>query len=189
MIMTVTLARGALRLAQQKVITKQLAALQNLGGMDVLCTDKTGTLTEAHIRLVSHLDISGQDNPQVLTLAYLNSHFETGLRSPLDTAILEHGAVDVSTWRKIDEVPFDFERRRVSVLLDDGHDRRLVIKGSPEDILRLSTHYVIDDEQPMPLDEAALARAQALYQQLSQQGLRCLGVAGDRCRRRTSMPG
>ncbi len=177
MIMTVTLARGALRLAQQKVITKQLAALQNLGGMDVLCTDKTGTLTEAHIRLVSHLDISGQDNPQVLTLAYLNSHFETGLRSPLDTAILEHGAVDVSTWRKIDEVPFDFERRRVSVLLDNGQDRRLVIKGSPEDILRLSTHYVIADEQPLPLDEAALARAQSLYQQLSQQGLRCLGVA------------
>jgi len=177
MIMTVTLARGALRLAQQKVITKQLAALQNLGGMDVLCTDKTGTLTEAHIRLVSHLDISGQDNPQVLTLAYLNSHFETGLRSPLDTAILEHGAMDVSAWRKIDEVPFDFERRRVSVLLDNGQDRRLVIKGSPADILRLSTHYVIDAEQPMPLDEAALVRAQALYQQLSQQGLRCLGVA------------
>jgi P-type Mg2+ transporter len=119
------------------VIVKRLAAIQNLGSMDVLCTDKTGTLTEARIHLERHLDPLGRESERVLDLAYFNSFFETGVKSPLDDAILEHKEIDVSRWQKIDEVPFDFERRRVSVLLDDGKARLLVVKGAPEDILRL----------------------------------------------------
>ncbi len=120
MVVTVTLANGARRLAQRRVIVKRLAAIHDLGAMDVLCTDKTGTLTEAEIRLAGHVDANGEDSEEVFRLAYLNSVFESGIKSPLDDAILAHQTLDVSAWRKIDEVPFDFERRRVSVLVDDG---------------------------------------------------------------------
>src|SRR6185369_13634756 len=103
-----------------------------------LCTDKTGTLTEARIHLERHIDALGADSQRVLQLAYLNSYFETGLKSPLDDAILQHAdEVNVRGWQKIDEVPFDFERRRVSVLVDDGRIRTLVVKGALEDIARL----------------------------------------------------
>ena len=118
MIMTITLARGAVRLSRQKVIVKSLPSIHNLGAMDVLCTDKTGTLTEARIAMTKHVDMAGNDSARVLTLAWLNSHFESGLKSPLDEAILAHEKVDPSPGRKIDEVPFDFERRRVSVLVE-----------------------------------------------------------------------
>jgi Mg2+-importing ATPase len=96
MIMTVTLARGAMRMARQRVIVKSLPAIYNLGAMDVLCTDKTGTLTEASIALTRHIDMTGADSDRVLTLAWLNSYFESGLRSPLDAAILAHGTLDPS---------------------------------------------------------------------------------------------
>jgi len=178
MVVSVTLSRGALRMARKHVIMKHLPAIQNLGGMDVLCTDKTGTLTEAQIRLERHLDAGGRDSEPVLQLAYLNSYFETGLRSPLDKAILEHAEIDVSRWRKLDEVPFDFERRRVSVLVDDGRERLLVVKGAPEDILRLSTHYAADGMGDLkPLDATARARIQALYENLGREGFRVLGIA------------
>lgn len=178
MVITVTLSRGALRMAKKQVIVKQLASIHNLGSMDVLCTDKTGTLTEARIRLERHLDAQGGDSAQVLQLAYLNSYFETGLKSPLDDAILKHKEVDVGSWRKIDEVPFDFERRRVSVLVDQGEKRLLVVKGSPEDILRLSTQYALGEAQgAQPLDEKALASIQALHDSLGREGFKVLGIA------------
>ncbi|MEW5756976.1 MAG: magnesium-translocating P-type ATPase [Pseudomonadota bacterium] len=178
MVITVTLSRGALRMARKHVIVKRLAAIQNLGGMDVLCTDKTGTLTEARIRLERHLDPHGRDNERVLQLAYLNSYFETGLRSPLDEAILEHKEIGVGSWRKLDEVPFDFERRRVSVLVDDGRERLLVVKGAPEDMLRLSTAYTADGmESAQPLDEPMRIRLQALHDDLAREGFRVLGIA------------
>ena len=178
MVVTVTLSRGALRMAKKQVIVKQLSAIHNLGSMDVLCTDKTGTLTEGHIKLERHLDAQGNDSAQVLQLAYLNSFFETGLKSPLDDAILEHKEIDASSWRKIDEVPFDFERRRVSVLVDQGEKRLLVVKGSPEDILRLSTQYAVGElERFLPLDEQALASIQALHDSLGKEGFKVLGIA------------
>ena len=178
MVVTVTLSRGALRMAKKQVIVKKLSAIHNLGSMDVLCTDKTGTLTEGRIRLERHLDAQGNDSAQVLQLAYLNSYFETGLKSPLDDAILRHEEIDTSSWRKIDEVPFDFERRRVSVLLDQGEKRLLVVKGSPEDILRLSTQYALGEAQgAQPLDEKALASIQALHDSLGKEGFKVLGVA------------
>ena len=178
MVVTVTLSRGAQRMARKHVIVKQLAAIQNLGSMDVLCTDKTGTLTEARIHLERHLDAQGEDNAQVLQLAYLNSHFETGLKSPLDDAILEHKEIDVSGWKKIDEVPFDFERRRVSILADDGEKRLLVVKGAPEDILRLSTRYAVGEGQgAQPLDAPALAKIKTLHDNLGREGFKVLGIA------------
>ena len=178
MVVSVTLSRGALRMAANKVIVKRLASIQNLGSMDVFCTDKTGTLTEARIHLERHLDPLGQECQRVLDLAYLNSFFETGLKSPLDAAILEHKEIDVSGWSKIDEVQFDFERRRISVLVDKGAERLLVVKGAPEDILRLSTSYVVDrDAAPRPLDAAARANINGQFAALSREGFRVLGIA------------
>ena len=178
MVVSVTLARGALRMAKKSVIVKRLPAIHNLGSIDVLCTDKTGTLTEAHIRLERHIDPLGRDSERVLELAYLNSHFETGLTSPLDTAILAHREIDASGWHKIDEVPFGFERRRVSVLVDDGRRRLLIVKGAPEDMLRLSTAYESDDPAgPLPLDEGALRSIHARFEELSSNGFRVLAIA------------
>jgi P-type Mg2+ transporter len=178
MVVTVTLSSGALRMSKKQVIVKKLSAIHNLGSMDVLCTDKTGTLTEGHIRLERHLDAHGNDSAQVLRMAYLNSYFETGLKSPLDDAILEHKEIETSGWRKIDEVPFDFERRRVSVLLDQGEKRLMVIKGSPEDILRLSTQYALGEERGAQLmDESARSMIQALHDDLERKGFRVLGIA------------
>lgn len=178
MIVSVTLARGAKRMAAKRVIVKQLASIQNLGSMDVLCTDKTGTLTEGRIHLERHIDSLGRESKRVLELAYLNSFFETGLKSPLDDAILEHKEIDMTGWRKIDEVPFDFERRRVSVLVDNGQKRMLVVKGAPEDILRLCTSYEGENETDLRLlDEAAMATMQTLFDSLGREGFRVLGIA------------
>lgn len=178
MVMSVTLARGALRMAQKQVIVKRLSAVQDLGAMDVLCTDKTGTLTEAHIRLERHVDALGRESERVLERAYLNSYFETGLKSPLDDAILAHEEIDVSGWRKIDEVPFDFERRRVSVLVEKEGSRLLAVKGAPEDILRLCTAYEADGAAtPAPFDAAARERAGAVFESLGKEGFRVLGIA------------
>jgi len=177
MVVSVTLTRGALRMAALKVIVKRPSAIQDMGAMDVLCTDKTGTLTEAKIRLERHVDALGQDQPEVLALAYLNSYFESGLKSPLDAAILAHQEIDVANWRKIDEVPFDFERRRVSVLVERAGARRLVVKGAPEDILQLCTHYADSAHSTAVLDDGALTRINALFDRLSKEGFRLLGVA------------
>jgi len=178
MVVTVTLSRGAMRMARKKVIVKQLMAIQNLGSMDVLCTDKTGTLTEAHIKLVRHLDAQGQDSEQVLQWAYLNSHFESGIKSPLDDAILEHDTVNIDGWRKIDEVPFDFERRRVSVLLEKDGKRLLVVKGSPEDILQLSTQHAPSPElTAQTMDDPARTTIQTLHDDLGRDGFKVLGIA------------
>ena len=178
MVVSVTLSRGALRMAKKQVIVKRLAAIQNLGSMDVLCTDKTGTLTEAKIRLERHVDAQGRPSERVLEFAYLNSFFETGLKSPLDEAILNHENIDVGAWQKIDEVPFDFERRRVSVLLDNGKTRLLVVKGAPDDIVGLCT--ACEDqgaEHQCPIDEAMLGRIRAQYHELESEGFRALGIA------------
>jgi Mg2+-importing ATPase len=178
MVISVTLARGAMRMASKRVIVKRLAAIENLGSMDVLCTDKTGTLTEAKISLERHVDVEGRDSERVLMLAYLNSRLETGLKSPLDEAILAHQHLDVAQWNKIDEAPFDFERRRVSVLVDSGAIRMLVVKGAPEEILRLSTHYEESGTASIRAwDQAAREASERQLTALGTQGLRVLGVA------------
>jgi Mg2+-importing ATPase len=181
MVVSITLARGAVRMAGKHVVVKRLSAIQDLGAMDVLCTDKTGTLTEAKIRLERHVDARGAESARVIWLAYLNSYFETGLKSPLDEAILAHEHVDISGWRKIDEVPFDFERRRLSVLVDDGATRLLVVKGAPEDILALSQSYEIDASGGThALDAQSAAEARAQCDRLGREGYRVLGIAWKR---------
>src|SRR5438445_2584702 len=146
--------------------------------MDVVCTDKTGTLTEAKIQMERHVDADGRPCQRVLELAYLNSFFETGLKSPLDEAILDHQHIAVGNWKKIDEIPFDFERRCVSVLLDNGETRWLVVKGASEEIVGLCTHYEAEDTAcQRPLDEPALAGIQNQYRALEKEGLRVLGIA------------
>lgn len=179
MVVSVTLARGALRLAAARVIVKRLSAIQDLGSMDVLCTDKTGTLTEASIRLDRHVDAAGRDSARVLELAVLNSRFESGLQSPLDEAILAHGEVDTAGWRKIDEVPFGFERRRVSVLLERGGERLVIAKGAPEDLLPLCTTCE-DGAGLRPMDDAAQAAMLSLFEALGRDGYRVLAIASRR---------
>jgi len=178
MVVSVTLSRGALRMAKQHMIVKRLAAIQNLGSMDVLCTDKTGTLTEAKIRMERHVDAEGLPSERVLEIAYLNSFFESGLKSPLDEAILNHEHIEVGSWKKIDEVPFDFERRCVSVLIDNGEKRWLVVKGAPDEIMGLCTHYEAGGANlQRPIDDAALAGIRDQYHALEQEGFRVLGIA------------
>jgi len=178
MVVSVTLARGALRMCRERVIVRRLPAVHDLGSMDVLCTDKTGTLTEAQIRLEKHLDPLGRDSARVLELAFLNSSMESGLRNPLDEAILCHTEIDISAWRKIDEVQFDFERRRVSVLADDGRERLLVLKGALEDVLKHSARYEADGpERLLPLDEAAREGVTQCFESLGREGFRVLGIA------------
>ncbi len=178
MVISVTLSRGAMRMAKLQMIVKRLASIQDLGSMDVLCTDKTGTLTEAKIRLERHVDAQGQASERVLELAYINSFFETGLKSPLDDAILAHEHLDVSAWKKIDEVPFDFERRRVSVLVDNGKSRWLVVKGAADEIVDLCTHFeTAAAGAQVDLDEAALVAVRGQSHALEDDGFRVLGIA------------
>jgi P-type Mg2+ transporter len=176
MIVSVTLARGSIRMAHNEVIVKRQSAIDDLGSMDVFCSDKTGTLTEASIKLIREVDIEGHDSGEVMQMALLNAAFETGLKSPLDEAILAAGQIDLASWRKIDEVPFDFERRRVSILVEGGGRRLLVVKGAPEDILSLSARYQQNGSEH-PLDAAARAKAEITFNALGAEGFRVLGVA------------
>jgi Mg2+-importing ATPase len=177
MIVTVTLAHGAVRLARHKAIVKHLPAIHDLGAMDVLCTDKTGTLTEASIEMVRATDTAGAESPAVFELAWLNSHFETGLKNPLDQAILAHEPPGGAPWTKLDEVPFDFERRRVSVLIERGPVRLLVVKGAPEDVLTLSAATGLPNETPIPLTQARRTALAAAFDQIGSSGCRALGIA------------
>ncbi|WP_296517783.1 magnesium-translocating P-type ATPase [Rhodopseudomonas sp.] len=178
MVMTVTLARGALRMAEKKVIVKRLSSIHDLGAMDVLCTDKTGTLTQAVVTLVEHIGIDGQSSDRLLMLAALNSKFETGVRSPLDVAILAHpDQPPTDAWIRRGEVPFDFERRCVSVLAGNGNDSWLITKGAPEAILSRAIAIEGKDGKPLPLDAAARAALDALQNKQVTQGFRLLALA------------
>ena len=177
MIVTVTLARSAMELSKRKVIVKRLSAIHDLGAMDVLCTDKTGTLTEATIKLVRAIDGRGAESQSAFAYAFINSRFETGMKSPLDEAILAAHPFDMTGWKKIDEVPFDFERRRVSVLVERDGKRRLIIKGAPEDLLRLSGRYEAQNGEEKPLDPETRRTFEATLDGLGAQGFRALGIA------------
>ena len=177
MIVTVTLARSAMELAKRKVIVKRLSAIHDLGAMNVLCTDKTGTLTEATIKLVRAIDGSGVESQRAYAYAYVNSRFESGMKSPLDEAILAAHPFDMTGWSKIDEIPFDFERRRVSVLVEHDAKRRLIVKGAPEDLLRLSGRYEGATGEEQPLDAETRRTFEVTLDELSAQGFRALGIA------------
>jgi Mg2+-importing ATPase len=176
MIMTVTLSRGAVRMAARKVVVKRLAAIHDLGAMTVLCTDKTGTLTQAKIALVGSIGPDGADSARLLELAAVNSGFESRLRSPLDDAILAGAtAVRREDWHYIADVPFDFDRRRASVLAENAGRRLFIVKGASEDILALSTQVDTADGV-QPLDADRRAALEKLHQDKSAQGLRSIAV-------------
>src|SRR5471032_300210 len=186
-IVTAALARGAAMLARRKVIVKRLDAIQNMGAMDVLCLDKTGTLTQDALVVAQHTDAFGADSGTVLRLAFLNSHFQTGLKNLLDTAVLAHMPPEAAQelaqrYLKVDEIPFDFQRRRMSVIVgaadcDEGDGQhRLICKGALEDVLSACT-AVRQGTDTLALDKAVLERLLRVTRALGEQGLRVVAVA------------
>jgi Mg2+-importing ATPase len=179
MISSVTLTRGALRMARDQVIVKHLPAIQNFGSIDVLCSDKTGTLTSGVMQFDRAVDPTGAASTRPLTLASINSRFQTGIRSPLDAALLQQAAVDVTGYEKIDELPFDFERRRLSVVMrapGEDHRRLLITKGAFESLIERSTGFEAAG-QLAPLDAATRQACAAVHERMSDDGLRVLAVA------------
>jgi P-type Mg2+ transporter len=181
MIVTVCLSKGAVAMSHKKVIVKRLNAIQNLGAMDVLCTDKTGTLTLDRVTLERYCDVALREDPAVLELAYINSHFQTGLKNVLDRAVLAHeethahaGITEIS---KVDEIPFDFQRRVMSVVVrtPEGKDR-IIAKGAPEAIFPKCTSFVVGGKSS-PMDHPHIGDLKKEYEKLSTDGFRVLAIA------------
>ena len=182
MIVTANLSRGAIAMAEEKVIVKNLDAIQNFGAMDVLCTDKPGTLTQDRIVLMKHLDWRGVESEEVLALAFLNSFYQTGLKSLLDIAVLEHVELKEAlrledSFKKIDEIPFDFQRRRLSVVVEEAnHHHELICKGAVEETLAICSH-LRDGASMRPLDAETAQAVLRLNADLNDDGLRVIAVA------------
>ncbi|MGI5898742.1 MAG: magnesium-translocating P-type ATPase [Christensenellales bacterium] len=181
-IMTSTLAKGAVSMSKRKVIVRSLGAIQTLGEMDVLCTDKTGTLTEDRIVLEKYMDIQGEDDRRVLRHAYLNSYFQTGLKNLIDGAIINRAVsygMDgiIHSYICVDEIPFDFSRRRMSVVLqDESGKRQLITKGAVEEILSISS-FVEMGGRVVPIDDESRRAAMRTYENHNREGLRMIAVA------------
>jgi Mg2+-importing ATPase len=177
MMVAVNLAKGALAMSKKKVIVKKLHAIQNFGAIDILCTDKTGTLTQDRVILEKYVDVTGRQSDDVLRYAYMNSYYQTGLRNLLDNSVLSHTDLDVDRGcKKVDEIPFDFQRKRMSVVVDYEGDHVLICKGAVEDIFKSCTHYQVDEEVYMMID---LIKNDLLeeFEALSRDGYRVLGIA------------
>jgi len=179
-IISITLAHGAQQMAKRGVIVRRLNAIENFGSMDVLCTDKTGTLTEGVVRLDGALDLDGQPSAQVLRYAYLNAKFQTGINNPLDEAIsvyAQHAGLDISAEKKIAEIPYDFGRKCLSVVIATAQSQPILItKGALKSVLKICSH-VQTHEGIQPLDETRQAGIEQRYSDWSAQGFRVLGVA------------
>ncbi|MDI3317848.1 MAG: magnesium-translocating P-type ATPase [Bacillota bacterium] len=181
MIVSVGLAKGAVIMSQKKVIVKRLGAMQNFGAMDVLCTDKTGTLTQDRVVLEFFLDVHGDEEPRVLKHAYINSYFQTGLKNVLDRAILAHAGEEFAwieqNYEKVDEIPFDFVRKRMSVVVRDRTGKtQLITKGAVEELLAISSHVEYRG-QVVPLTGELRAEILTTVRQLNEKGLRVIAVA------------
>ncbi len=166
MVMTVTMARGSSHMARKGAVVKKLSAIPNFGSMDVLCTDKTGTLTEDRISMIKCVDPDGEHDDELFLFAYLNSHFQTGIQNPLDEAILRYGTADISSYEKTEEISFDFTRKRMSIVTSSPKGLLLICKGAPEEVFKACR-----------ADEQVRLRAQQLYESLSEEGFRVLAVA------------
>lgn len=176
MIVTINLSKGAMDMARKKVIVKELASIQNFGAMDILCTDKTGTLTLNEIVLIKHCDANGVENDEILRYAYLNSSFQTGLDNLLDSAVVNHKKFSLAGIKKIDELPFDFSRRLMSVILKEDQKNFLIAKGAPEEILKKSKTYYIGGKA-QNIDNKILIQLYNKYDEFSRDGFRVLGLA------------
>jgi Mg2+-importing ATPase len=181
MIVSVCLSKGALAMSRKKVIVKRLNAIQNFGGMDVLCTDKTGTLTEDRVVLEQHCDVTGAESEEVLLDGYLISHFQTGLKNLLDRAILDsrdfREQALVEKYKKLDEIPFDFTRRMMSVLVQDPAGKAILLtKGAPEEMFQQCSHFELKGKLS-PMEPALMVGLKEEYESLSKDGFRVLAVA------------
>ncbi len=176
MIMTVTMAKGAVLMAKKGIIFKKLTAIPSFGSMNILCTDKTGTLTEDKITLVEYLDIEGNHSPHVLEMAYVNSSMQTGITNPLDQAILNYKKLELGDYKKVDEIPFDFQRRRMSVVVQNKETRLLITKGAPESMLSQSS-FIRHNGKLKRIDHKMMERYKAQYEKLSKEGYRVLALA------------
>jgi Mg2+-importing ATPase len=176
MIVTVNLSRGALKMAKKKVIIKRLDSIQNFGAMDILCTDKTGTLTMDEIILVKHCNIEGEEDESILRDAFINSSNQSGMNNLLDKAIIKHHSFHLKKVRLLDEIPYDFERKMVSVVVNDGDLIRLIAKGAPEEIFARSKYYELNGKKHL-LDKKGIAILKKKYDEFSRDGFRVLGIA------------
>lgn len=176
MIMSITMAKGSVKMAEKGALVKKLTAIPNLGSMDVLCTDKTGTLTQAHIQLVKYIDTSGNHSEYVFLHAYLNSFFQTGIKNPMDDAVISYKREDTAGYKKIDEIPFDFARKKISLVVQKDKKRTLITKGAPEEIFKSSSSYVVDGKSK-ELTPDIKQKIMTQYHDLSKDGYRVLGVA------------
>jgi P-type Mg2+ transporter len=176
MIMSVTMAKGAVNMAKKGVVVKKLTAIPTFGSMDILCTDKTGTLTQGQIKLVKYTDYNGQHSEKVLLYSYLNSFYQTGIKNPLDEAVLDYKKLDVTKYKKVDEMPFDFNRKRMSVVVETLRERFIITKGAPEEIFKVSKYYE-DDGCFQPLTSEAGSKFIEQYYSLSNEGYRVVAVA------------
>jgi P-type Mg2+ transporter len=181
MIVSVCLSNGALAMSRKKVIVKRLNSIQNFGGMDVLCTDKTGTLTEDRVVLMRHCNVAGRETDDVLLDGYLISYFQTGLRNLLDRAILEssdfHQKAEIEKYKKLDEIPFDFTRRMMSVLVEDAEGKAILLtKGAPEEVFDNCSHFELDGKLSAMAPDLVVGLKQE-YDSLSNDGFRVLAVA------------
>lgn len=181
MLVTVNLAKGALAMSRRRMIVKRLGSIQNLGAMDVLCTDKTGTLTQDRVILERHVDLLGQPSERVLDFAYLNSFYQSGLKNMLDVAVLKYVEVHEKLhaqggYSKVDEIPFDFQRRRMSVVVTRGDSRLLICKGAVEEVFGACRWAEVGGER-IELDASHLAQAQAASQALNADGFRVIAIA------------
>jgi len=176
MIVAITLSKGAISMAKKQVIVKRLNAIQDFGSMDVICTDKTGTLTLDKIVLEKHCDVVRKEDTDVLRCAYMNSFYQTGLKNLLDRAILKHEKLVVGQFKKVDEMPFDFERRIMSVVVEMDGRHRIISKGAPEEIFRRCTTYELDNEI-FEMEDLTLFDLKDEYDKLSADGFRVLAVA------------
>src|SRR5450759_1107284 len=181
MIVSVCLSKGALAMSRKKVIVKRLNSIQNFGGMDVLCTDKTGTLTEDRVMLMRHCNVAGRETEDVLLDGYLISYFQTGLKNLLDRAILDcpdfHAQAMVEKYKKLDEIPFDFTRRMMSVLVENPEGKAILFtKGAPEEVFHQCSQFELDGKLS-PMDPALMIGLKQEYDNLSNDGFRVLAVA------------
>jgi Mg2+-importing ATPase len=175
-IISINLSHGAKRMAKAHVIVKRLASIENFGSMSILCSDKTGTLTEGIVHLRSALDIDGQPSDKVFLYAYLNAHYQTGYTNPIDQAVLAFGTPDIAAYQKRDEVPYDFFRRRLSVVVQNGDAVLMVTKGALQSILEVCTTVENAAGEIVPL-ASVRGHVQQQFEDLSGQGFRTLGIA------------
>jgi Mg2+-importing ATPase len=176
MVMSVTMAQGSLKMSKKGVIVKKLSSIPNFGSMDVLCTDKTGTLTEDKIHLVKYTDCFGKESEEVLNYTFLNSFYQTGINNVLDEAVLSFKKIEISDYKKIDEIPFDFVRKKMSVVVQKSNNRFLVTKGAPEEVFNSSLFYLNKGKKKKFTEEAA-NKIKRVYEDFSKEGFRVLAVA------------